>query len=297
MIKSPSLPPMNNSMTSHTVPLSVTLYKVHTVVVDPSARLDHLNTEWNQTELVIDLTRHQRDQEEYYFDIGGFLHSNIVFIADHEDEDVQEDDDDDDAPVSVQELYLVLVVCVCISCLGVCAIVLVLSYSTKPHVHSDTVSLASNDTPLYSVVDKTKKKVKVTKATHEKQEQKSEEQELKQKSESLYEILSTLQFKSKHKSGNEKLENKKKYNSTLFYQNTGNGSNYTDDQIQGGDTREVQVEVHQESFTDSLENVSDVSNINADHALYENTKHGEKFYSFRKLQEKYRNIIGKSRVS
>ena len=105
---------MNNSMTSHTVPLSVTLYKVHTVVVDPSARLDHLNTEWNQTELVIDLTRHQRDQEEYYFDIGGFLHSNIVFIADHEDEDVQEDDDDDDAPVSVQELYLVLVVCVCV---------------------------------------------------------------------------------------------------------------------------------------------------------------------------------------
>ena len=286
-------------MTSQTVPLSVNLYDVHTVVVDPSARLAHLNTEWNQTELVIDLTRHQRNQEEYYFDIGGFLHSNIVFIADHEDQDVKEDDDDDDedAPVSVQELYLVLVVCVCILCLGVCAIVLVLSYSTKPHVHSNIVSLASNDTPLYSVVDKTKKQSKVTKTAHEKQEQKSEGQKLKQRSDSLYEILSTLQFKTKHNSGNEILEKKKKCNSSLHSQNPSNDSNYTYDQTQGGGTREVQVQVHQESFTDSLENVSDVTNNNANHALYENTKHGEKFYSFRKLQEKYRNIIGKSRVS
>ena len=282
-------------MISSIVPLSVNLYDVDTVVVDPSARLAHLNTEWDQTELVIDLTKHQGEQQEYYFDIGGFQHSKIVFLADDDDDDVQDDDDDAD-DVSVQELYLVLVVCVSILCLGVCSIVLVLSYTTQPHVYFDSVTQTSNDPPLYSVVDKSKKQIKKTQAMPEKQEQKNEEQEIRQKSDSFYEILSTLQFKSKQKSGNKTLE-KKRYSSSFFYQNTSSDSSGNYDLTLGGATRQVQVEVHHESFTDSLENDSDVANNkNVNHTLYENTKYDQQFYSFRKLQEKFRNIIERSRV-
>ena len=58
-------------------PLSVHLYSVQSVEVDPGANLDQLSTHWDQTLLTIDLTQDQAGEQD--FGIAGFQHSNIAF--------------------------------------------------------------------------------------------------------------------------------------------------------------------------------------------------------------------------